>query len=110
MSRPRYKEFEDEAILRGIAEGKSFADIAEDLPGRSEWGTCQRARNYLGYKPEGSKRPPEKSTAKPRNDTGRAKRKCLGPCGQYFESSWKGNRICKRCASSEIFQNSGAMA
>lgn len=104
-----YTEAEDQVILRGIAEGKSFAAIAEELPGRSGWGACQRARNYLGYKPAGSKLPPEKSTAKPRSNEGRAKRKCLGPCGQYFESAWIGNRVCKSCKGSGAY-TSGAMA
>ena len=37
------------------------------------------------------------------------RRKCLGPCGRYFESAWIGNRLCKSCASSAARQ-SGAMA
>ena len=109
MSRPQYTEFEDEVILRGIAEGKSFTAIAEELPRRSGWSVCQRARNYLGYKPAGKQVKPKTSNKKPRTDENRARRKCLGDCGQYFESEWIGNRICKRCAGSSAHK-SGAMA
>ena len=48
--------------------------------------------------------------AKPKEKpAGRVKRKCLGPCGRYFESAWIGNRYCKSCASWAERQ-SGAMA
>ena len=39
----------------------------------------------------------------------RVRRKCLGPCGQYFESAWIGNRVCKSCKGSGAY-TSGAMA
>ena len=38
----------------------------------------------------------------------RVRRKCLGPCGQYFESTWIGNRRCKPCTSSKVYQTEGS--
>lgn len=31
-------------------------------------------------------------------------RKCLGECGQPFHSEWAGERVCKRCKSTEAWR------
>ena len=97
-NRPPYEKAEDDVILRGIAEGKSFTAIADELPRRTKWSTCQRARNYLGYTPPQNPAPPKKTKKKPRSEEGGgAMRKCLADCGEMFWSEWIGNRICKKC-------------
>ena len=98
------------AVLRDmVADGFGWKDIARDLPGRSHNSVTGYAyRN--GIKFTGKRGPRPYFYAKPEEKpAARVRRKCLGPCGRYFESAWIGNRVCKSCKSSGAY-TSGAMA
>ena len=104
-----WTEKEDLTLRAMVADGFGWKDIARDLPGRSQNSVTGYAyRN--GIKFTGKRGPKPYLYAKPKEKpAARVKRKCLGPCEQYFESAWIGNRYCKSCASWAERQ-SGAMA
>lgn len=100
---------EDRLLREMVAEGFGWKDIARKLQGRSENAVTGYAnRNNIKFLGVRGPKPyryakPKKRPAPP------VLRKCLGPCGRYFESAWIGNRICKSCKGSGAF-TSGAMA
>ena len=96
---------EEDAMLKGLAKtGASWGEISGEIK-RSVDAISNRAKRLgIGRVGLNEKIAPVIKLKPPR----RVKRKCLGPCGQYFKSEWIGNRICKVCSSSRLFQNSGS--
>ena len=100
-----WSEHEDAILKRMAATGASWGEISGEIE-RSIDAISNRAKRLgIGRVHVKEKMSPVVK-ARPAK---RVKRKCLGPCGQYFESAWIGNRHCKSCASWAARQ-SGAMA
>ena len=104
---------QEEAILRDmVKDGCGWLEIGRALE-KSRGCVAGFARRnnieFIGKKSQ----PPSVARpyrhVKPQRKNTITKRKCLGPCGQYFESAWIGNRYCKSCASWAERQ-SGAIA
>ena len=107
--RPGWTDQEDAALRDLVKEGygwKAIARILDKTKGCVAGHAFRRNITFIGKKSQPAARPYRH--VKPTRKSTIIKRKCLGPCGQYFKSKWIGNRICKVCASSRLFQNSGS--
>ena len=102
-----WSDADDATLIKMAARGQSYAEIEVAL-GRSYDAVSNRAKRLgvLRVRLAGGKAPPP-PPAKKNKPNPPELRKCL-TCQTMFPSSWIGNRRCKPCKSSVVYQNSGS--
>ena len=98
---------DDKKLREMAARGRTWGEIARAV-GCSVNAACKYGQRHKIVLNKAVRKGRVYKHAKPKEKQHpRRQRKCLG-CGDMFPSKWIGNRICKPCSSSRLFQNSGS--
>ena len=116
---PRPYTLEEDAIIVRLYPGKGPRACRAELPGRNDSSIVGRARKLGLPGPKGllsakklagrlqkSTLTRQRRMANPERD----ERKCLGICGLFFTSEWKGHRMCDSCRKRAARLGIGAVA